>query len=125
MKIKELYNKAKETKIGESCICPSCKTSFVKTNYQQVFCKTKPKTQCKDKYWNTIDENKRNNTTRISPASLIYLASKSLILDSKQRIIDKEDRLQLELESDGSWDERQCYVSRCEWCECLICRCEN
>lgn len=69
MKIKERYELNKESKVGEDLICPSCGSKFTKGNYQQAFCKTKPKTQCKDKYWNTIDPNKRNNTTRISPAS--------------------------------------------------------
>lgn len=64
----------KGSKVGDTCICPSCGTSFVKTNYQQAFCKTKGGTVCKDKYWNTVDPKKRNNTTRISPANAAYKA---------------------------------------------------
>lgn len=64
-----LYKKNKSAKVNEQCICPSCGSKFVKVNYQQAFCKNRKGTQCKDKYWNTVDPKKRNNTTRISPAS--------------------------------------------------------
>ena len=73
-KIKQLYDNAKSAKVGDNCKCPSCGTEFIKTNYQQAFCKTKSGTKCKDKYWNTVTPEKRNNTTRISPASAFYLA---------------------------------------------------
>lgn len=75
MKIKARYTLNKLSKVGEACICPSCGSSFIKDNYQQAFCKTKRKTVCKDKYWNTVTPNKRNNTTRISPASAAFMAS--------------------------------------------------
>ena len=76
-KIKERYKESKSANVGENCICPSCDTEFVKTNYQQAFCKSKLKTKCKDKYWNTVTPNKRNNTTRISPASASFVARKN------------------------------------------------
>lgn len=69
---RERYKKSKSAKVGETCICPSCGTEFVKTSYQQAFCKTKGGTVCKDKYWNTVTPTKRNNTTRISPANSRY-----------------------------------------------------
>lgn len=75
-KIKEKYKKAKAAKVGDNCVCPSCGTGFTKTNYQQAFCKSKGKTVCKDKYWNTVTPEKRNNTTRISPANANWMASK-------------------------------------------------
>lgn len=71
-KMKIAYGKAKSAKVGDTCECPSCKTPFVKSNYQQAFCKSKPGTECKDKYWNTVTPGKRNNTTRISPANAAY-----------------------------------------------------
>lgn len=74
-KIKAKYELAKAAKVGDTCVCPSCGTSFVKTNYQQAFCKSKSGTKCKDKYWNTVIPEKRCNTTRISPASAAWLAS--------------------------------------------------
>lgn len=75
-KIKALYAAAKAAKVGETCTCPSCDSIFVKTNYQQAFCKTKGNTVCKDRYWNIVTPTKRNNTTRISPASASYTAKK-------------------------------------------------
>lgn len=71
--MKQNYKTNKETKVGVECICPSCGTKFIKESYQQTFCKTKGGTVCKDKYWNTVTPTKRNNTTRISPASRRYM----------------------------------------------------
>ena len=71
-----LYLENKQKKVGNNCICPSCLTSFIKGSYQQVFCKTKVGTYCKDQYWNKVDPKKRNNTTRISPASARWLLNR-------------------------------------------------
>ena len=76
--IRTIYKQNKSAKIGDTCYCPSCGQSFIKQHYQQVFCKTKSGTKCKDKYWNTVTPNKRNNTTRISPASTRFTASRDL-----------------------------------------------
>lgn len=76
MRLKERYQLNKQSKVGETCICPSCGAFFKKINYQQAFCKTKTGTKCKDKYWNTVTPEKRNNTTRISPASAEFLATR-------------------------------------------------
>lgn len=76
MEIQERYKLNKSLKVGQECVCPSCGTIFTKDNYQQAFCKSKTKTKCKDKYWNTVTPEKRNNTTRISPASANYMASR-------------------------------------------------
>ena len=70
------YDKNKRAKVGDTCICPACLSEFTKTHYAQKFCKSKPKTYCKDYFWNNVDENKRNNTTRISPASAEYLRAR-------------------------------------------------
>ena len=74
MNFKKRYQLNKANKIGETCICPSCSTPFKKTHYQQAFCKSKTGTKCKDKYWNSVTPNKRNNTTRISPANARWQA---------------------------------------------------
>jgi len=75
MKIRERYRLNKLAKVGDTCICAGCGGSFVKANYQQAFCKAKGGTVCKDKYWNTVTPSKRNNTTRISPASAAFMES--------------------------------------------------
>lgn len=76
MNIKQQYAANKAARVGDSCRCPSCGTEFTKTNYQQAFCKTKSGTICKDRYWNTVIPSKRNNTTRISPASARWLSAR-------------------------------------------------
>ena len=73
MKLKVKYEAAKNAKVGDACMCPSCGTSFIKENYQQAFCKIKGGTVCKDYYWNNVTPTKRNNTTRISPANKAWL----------------------------------------------------
>ncbi len=77
-KLKTIYIAAKLTKVGCEAICPSCGTVFVKKNYQQAFCKSKSGTTCKDYYWNNVTPSKRNNTTRISPASAKWMASQKM-----------------------------------------------
>ena len=79
MGIREIYKLNKSAKVGDECTCPSCKSVFIKEHYQQAFCKSKGKTKCKDKYWNTVTPSKRNNTTRISPASARWSANCKLI----------------------------------------------
>jgi uncharacterized C2H2 Zn-finger protein len=76
------YENNKAAKVGDICTCPSCGTVFRKKSYQQVFCKSKKGTKCKDKYWNTVDPSKRNNTTRISPASRAWMERQEEYRDS-------------------------------------------
>jgi hypothetical protein len=73
-KLKKARQLCQEAKIGEEISCPSCGTRFVKKSYQSVFCKSKKGTKCKDNFWNNVDESKRKNTTRISPASASWMA---------------------------------------------------
>jgi hypothetical protein len=75
MKMREAYIRAKTAKIDAYVTCPACGKKFIKKFYNQIFCsnaKTKLSNNCKDKFWNTVDPRKRNNTTRISPANRSY-----------------------------------------------------
>lgn len=90
-KLKAAYLIAKGKKVGETCTCPSCGTEFQKHSYQQAFCISKPGTVCKDFYWNNVTPSKRNNTTRISPAS-----KKWTQISRRDEAIDYDD--------DPSWD---------------------
>ena len=54
----------KSAKVGSLCVCPSCKSKFIKESYQQCFCKLQVGTICKDNYWNNVTPSKRSNTTR-------------------------------------------------------------
>jgi hypothetical protein len=83
-KIKQKYETSKAAKVGDNCICPSCGNEFEKMYYQQAFCKIKGKSKCKDKYWNTVTPEKRNNTSRISPANLRYSAMQADIRESNR-----------------------------------------
>ncbi len=74
--LKALYLKAKEANVGAEVKCPSCGTPFTKSHYQQTFCKTKGGTVCKDHYWNNVTPSKRNNKTRISPASAAWMENR-------------------------------------------------
>lgn len=127
-KIEKAYQAVKSAKVGSDCKCPSCGSLFTKTSYQQAFCKTKSGTVCKDKYWNTVTPNKRNNTTRISPASAAFMAKNDtpvvLGYGDSQRKIDQEDRENLDLEYDGGWESHDANTGRCEFCNCIICRCD-
>ena len=80
--LKSLYRIAKIADIGHQVECPSCNERFIKINKQQAFCKTKLGTTCKDFYWNTITPNKKNNTTRISPANERYMLNNNLGLNN-------------------------------------------
>ncbi len=90
--LKSLYIKSKNAKVGGVCTCPSCGSSFIKSNYQQAFCKTMSGTICKDFYWNNVTPSKRNNTTRISPASVAWMAK----IEQEREFEDFDD--------DQSWD---------------------
>ena len=92
--LQQKYKKSKSAKVGDKCICPSCDAEFIKTNYQQAFCKTKTGTTCKDFYWNNVTPEKRNNTTRISPANRERLK----YLESEQNFDD-----------DQGWDAHKSY----------------
>lgn len=56
------YNLAKATRVGSNIICPVCDRTIVKTTYHKVFCsnqKTRKHGNCKDTYWNIVDEVRR------------------------------------------------------------------
>ena len=90
MKMKARYQLNKSSKVGEECICPSCENKFIKNNYQQIFCKSKNGTICKDKYWNTIIPGKRNNTTRISPANARWMEKQKQYQEERWNPEDEE-----------------------------------
>ncbi len=68
--LRSLYAKAKEAKTGSEIRCPSCLSMHTKKAYNTTFDSKK----CKDNYWNNVTPTKRNNTTRISPASKAHMA---------------------------------------------------
>ena len=75
---------------------------FVKTNYQQAFCKNHGGTKCKDTYWNKVTPNKRNNTTRISPANDAYMRKEKI---GKYR--EEKDEYSSVCDWPEGWDEHK------------------
>lgn len=68
--MKETYAKNRTAKVGETCICPTCKKSFLKTTYHKVFCSNQKTTKrgknsCKDRYWNLTDEARRTRAIQM------------------------------------------------------------
>lgn len=116
--LQTLYKAAKETKVGQETKCPSCGTKFVKTNYQQAFCKSKGGTICKDNYWNNVTPSKRNNTTRISPANALYM----------EKVAERNGFPDVETMRNhvDETDEFSVHVENCEWCGMRpeYCRCD-
>lgn len=85
----------KKAKVGSECVCPSCGSKFIKETYQQVFCKKKTGSICKDYYWNNVTPTKRNNTERISPANERYyemFIEPNIIDDGLDYLLDCGDR---------------------------------
>lgn len=53
---KAQYAKNKKAKVGTRITCPVCGKPFKKKSYQHAFCSNKGKGNCKDAYWNSVDE---------------------------------------------------------------------
>jgi hypothetical protein len=124
MKIRQRYKINKDAKVGTECVCPSCGTKFVKTNYQQAFCKSKKGTICKDKYWNTVTPNKRNNKTRISPANARYFLNVILPQKAFEYGFPDVETMRNHVEEDIG---QPIYVERCKCCDLRYeyCRCDT
>ena len=54
--MRTLYDRAKAAPVGSRIGCPTCGKRHSKTSYQKVFCRNTGKGNCKDRYWNTVDE---------------------------------------------------------------------
>jgi len=54
------YHDAEKAKVGTVIRCATCDMPFVKKSYQSKFCSNKGRQNCKDKFWNTVDEERRH-----------------------------------------------------------------
>lgn len=106
-KLKQKYSIAKAKDIGQEATCPCCDRLFIKKTKQQAFCGGRGNTKCKDKYWNTVTPNKRNNTTRISSASADWSARQVLHRGKPYSWDDDyyEDEHPFSSEALGQWDD--------------------
>lgn len=59
--LKSRYDKAKAALVKETIRCPNCNKSHVKTTYHKIFC---GKVKCKDTYWNTVDDTRRDRAKK-------------------------------------------------------------
>lgn len=70
--MRQLYAVGKQADVGTVINCPGCGQTLVKKTKHHKY----HNQVCKDAYWNQVDPRKRNNTTRISPASARFMASR-------------------------------------------------
>lgn len=79
-RMRTVYLASKQAKVGTTITCPVCGKRFVKKSYQQAFCsngnKQKNNTHlgvknCKDKYWNFVDDSRRFRMMVVSGANLL------------------------------------------------------
>jgi hypothetical protein len=57
---------AKNANVGAKIVCPGCGKSFVKKTYHNKFCTSKGRANCKDRYWNSVDDVRRNRASQFS-----------------------------------------------------------
>lgn len=63
----QAYTSAKSSPVGSTVYCPTCGVAHIKTTYQKVFCsngKTKRGGNCKDVYWNSVDEKRSERANK-------------------------------------------------------------
>lgn len=62
----DVYNTNIKKKVKDNCTCPSCGVSFVKSSYQQKFCKSKVKgkSSCKDFFHNFVNVQRMERLNR-------------------------------------------------------------
>ncbi len=53
---KAQYEANKKAKVGTKIPCPVCDSLFKKKSYQHAFCSRKGRGNCKDAYWNAVDQ---------------------------------------------------------------------
>jgi hypothetical protein len=54
--MRRLYDIARAAPVGSKIRCPVCRSRHRKTSYQKVFCHNTGRGNCKDRYWNAVDE---------------------------------------------------------------------
>ena len=53
------YEANKKARVGAAIRCACCGNSMIKKSYQSQFCRNKGRSNCKDTYWNNVDEKRR------------------------------------------------------------------
>ena len=60
------YRDNKRADIGTTIECPCCAKKIIKKSYQTQFCSNKGKGNCKDTYWNNVNDDRRDRSHRFS-----------------------------------------------------------
>lgn len=63
---KEIYERAKAAKTGDTCTCAGCGKGFTKKSYQQAFCSNKGRGNCKDTFWNRASDERMARAKQFS-----------------------------------------------------------
>ena len=53
-------------KVGSRIHCANCGNVIIKKSYQSQFCSNKGRGNCKDRFWNTVDDERRERAGRYS-----------------------------------------------------------
>lgn len=60
------YYDNKRSEVGTTIRCACCGRRLLKKSYQTQFCSNKGKSNCKDKYWNNVSDERRERSHRFS-----------------------------------------------------------
>ena len=60
----ETYTTNKAAKVNTTCNCPTCGTAFTKKSYQQAFCSGTGRGNCKDRYQNRVNDDRKARAIR-------------------------------------------------------------
>lgn len=92
--LRNRYDAAKVAKRGSTISCPTCGKQHNKTSYQKVFCSngSHGKGNCKDRYWNFVDDNRRHRMMVMSGA----VQQESAVVDAMMSNIQSKQQFDIE-----------------------------
>ena len=65
-KMEQRYRQNSEAEVGCTINCAFCNKIILKKSYQTKFCSNKGEGNCKDKYWNNVDDTRRGRSHKFS-----------------------------------------------------------
>lgn len=60
------YFDNKRSQVGTTIRCANCGKRILKKSYQTQFCSNKGRRNCKDTYWNNVDDTRRDRAHRFA-----------------------------------------------------------
>jgi ssDNA-binding Zn-finger/Zn-ribbon topoisomerase 1 len=64
--LEQRYVVVEMAKVGTMIRCPVCNKLIKKKSYQHKFCSNRGRGNCKDRYWNSVDEIRRARAVRFN-----------------------------------------------------------